>query len=106
MAQAFTKRFAAVNQSGPFTVDAVVVPAGRRYVIRDLSVFIAEPGAFATIAVQSGSLNFAIAFFEQTPTLFQHLSLRQALNAGDKLQISGTSGNFQIAVTGYDLSES
>lgn len=104
MARSYTTRFAGTSVNGPLDLVLFTVPAGRTWVIRDISVFINDPGATVTFSEVTGTSTFAFCFLIGDTAKWRHVDLRQALHAGDSLRLSVNQGNCQLAVTGYDLS--
>ena len=106
MAFAYTRQLVGIYSSGAETgLSLLVVPAGRRYVLRDISLgnwTAASAHVEVYARVQTG---YPIALWRtDVPAAGSaHLDLRQALEAGDELFCTIDPGGASIAVTGYDL---
>jgi hypothetical protein len=103
MAQVYSVRLAAVFASlGP---DTFVVPAGFRWVIRDICMFLRLDMASVYQAKLTGSDGqvIAAALSSEVVDVAYHWDGRQVLEAGESFQLTATQPT-DFTVSGYALS--
>lgn len=105
MARAYTSRLAYLNRDAGTEVVVYVVPDDIRTVVRDIVLITGQPDQSVYVLVQvPGGLQYSLWIVPASTDFWHHLELRQALSPGDELRIaSAGTGQYQIAITGYEL---
>lgn len=106
MAKAYTFKLAWGVWTAPVTQLLYTAPAGRRIVVRDLAVTSLPIEATIQLSVLSpGGSDVLLWYRTGATSAYSHLSLRQALNAGDQIWLSATGTATHVLLTGYDLDD-